>query len=72
MELEEYVCIWEDYFSDQMVEAELKTNAAQEAYDDDKRQWEVKNSKLQQCTKIGDQYRLNFKMTEEDMAAYHH
>ena len=37
LELEEYVHIQEDYFVDQMAKAELKTKAAQEAYDDDKR-----------------------------------
>ena len=51
------MCIQEDSFVDQMVEAEFKTQAAQEAYDYDKQQWEVMNAKLQQhCTKLGDQY----------------
>ena len=36
----------EDYFADQMVEAELKSTVVQEAHEDDKRQWELTNSEL--------------------------
>ena len=41
--------IQEDYFSDQMDEVELKMTTTQEAHEEDKRQWELTNSELQNC-----------------------
>ena len=47
----------EDYFADQMVEAELKSTVVQEAHEDDKRQWELTNAELKnRCTKLEDEY----------------
>ena len=57
LELEEYVCIQEDYITNQMAEAELKAIATQEEHEKDNRQWELRNSELQnRCTELEGQY----------------
>ena len=57
LELEEYVHIQEDYNSEKMAEAELKTIAAQKAHEEDKRQWELTNSNLEKsCTELEGRY----------------
>ena len=49
LDLEEYVHIQEDYFTNQITEAELKATATQEVHEEEKWQWESTNSNLQSC-----------------------
>ena len=51
------MCIQEDYFTDQMAEAELKAITTQEVHEEDKRQWELTNSEMQnRCTELEGRY----------------